>query len=354
MPVKQPVIIDYIIVGQGLAGSAVAMQLLKRGKQILVIDEPQNNHASRPAAGLFNPVTGRNAVKTWLADELFPFLHEFYREVEYTTGKKFFSPTRLYRPFASVQEQNEWMGKSADDVYAAYVEKVETNTIFTEGVKDHLGGIVLKQCGYMNTEIYLDAVREYVKARGHLLVARFNENELTIDTNKVTYNGFSASAVIFCQGVGAGLSKRFKALPIKPLKGEIITIKSDWKKDVILNRGVYMVPGSFSGEYRVGSTYKFNDSSPGATEAGRRELEEKLNELIDIPYEVIGQEWGVRPTTPDRRPLLGNYPESDRLIIFNGLGTKGVSLAPYFSEVLIRWIEKTGSLNKDVALTRFK
>jgi glycine oxidase len=104
----------------------------------------------------------------------------------------------------------------------------------------------------------------------------------------------------------------------------------------------------------VGSTYNFNDISVGITEAGRRELEQKLREIMTIPYEVIGQEWGLRPTTPDRRPLLGNHPESDRLIIFNGLGTKGVSLAPYFSEVLLRWLENSGSLNKDVALTRYK
>src|SRR5688572_337382 len=106
--------VDFIIVGQGLAGSAVALQLINRGKKILVIDRPIANSSSRVAVGLFNPITGRNLVKTWLADQLFPCFHRFYRDAETLTGKKFFHSLPLYRPFGSIEEQNEWMAKSAD------------------------------------------------------------------------------------------------------------------------------------------------------------------------------------------------------------------------------------------------
>jgi glycine/D-amino acid oxidase-like deaminating enzyme len=150
------------------------------------------------------------------------------------------------------------------------------------------------------------------------------------------------------------MNKWFKNVPIRPLKGETLLIKTDWEKQVILNRGVYMVRGSSPGQFKVGATYNFNDNSPGTTDQGRVELEEKLKELILFPYEVISQDWGVRPTTPDRRPILGTHPESDRLVIFNGLGTKGVSLAPYFSEVLICWLENKGTLNEEVSVTRYK
>ena len=51
--------VDYIIVGQGLAGSAVAVQLLRAGKKIVVFDRPESNKASHVAAGLFNPITGK-------------------------------------------------------------------------------------------------------------------------------------------------------------------------------------------------------------------------------------------------------------------------------------------------------
>lgn len=354
MPVKQLISIDYIIVGQGLAGSAMAMQLLQKEKKILVVDEPGKNHSSRLAAGLFSPVTGKNSVKTWMADLLFPYLHKYYRQVESLTGTKFFFPMSLYRPFSSVHEQNEWMGKSSDEIYTSYIEKVSAQPLLQDGINDRFGGLMLKQCGYVNTGVYLDAVREYVSARSYFLDHYFDDSDLVVGPEGVTYKGFYASAVIFCQGIRATACRRFGNLPVKPLKGEIIDIKTDWQKDVIINRGVYIVPGNGPGQYRVGSTYKFNDTSAFVTDSGKQELEQKLKDVATFSYEVVSQAWGIRPTTTDRRPLLGNASESDRLIVFNGLGTKGISLAPYFSEILVRWLENAGSLNKDVALARYK
>jgi len=104
--------LDYLIIGQGLAGSALALKLLARSKRILVVDQPNHNVASRIAAGLFNPITGKKMVKTWLADKLFPALHTHYKDAEALTGKNFFYPMPIYRPFASIEEQNELMGKS--------------------------------------------------------------------------------------------------------------------------------------------------------------------------------------------------------------------------------------------------
>src|SRR5687768_3412053 len=122
--------VDYIIVGQGLAGASVALQLLKRDKKVLVIDTPDKNRASRVAAGLFNPVTGQNSVRTWKAEILFPYLHRFYREAESLTGKKFLHEMPVYKPFASVLEQNDWMGKSADEGYREFVERITMKPAF--------------------------------------------------------------------------------------------------------------------------------------------------------------------------------------------------------------------------------
>src|SRR6185369_14016662 len=97
--------VDYIIVGQGLAGSALAIELLRRGKKIAVFDEPEKNRSSIVAAGLFNPITGRVMTKTWKADVLFPHLIAFYSGTEKVLGGRFFYPMPLYRPFISVQEQ---------------------------------------------------------------------------------------------------------------------------------------------------------------------------------------------------------------------------------------------------------
>lgn len=347
-------VVDYIVVGQGLAGSAVALQLIMRDKRIVVIDEAAKNNSSAIAAGIFNPITGRNAVKTWKADDIFPYLHHFYRNAEQITSTRFLHQLPLYRPFASVLEQNEWMGKSVEAAYQNYVDELVTEHPYCDGIKDPFGGLLLKQTGYLDTRSYISAVRELIRARGTFLDEHFDTRQMKEDSDRVTYKGISASSIIFCQGERGLESPLFSNLPLRPLKGETITIKTSWEKQVIINRGVYMVPGGVPGEYRVGSTYQFNVRSLETTGTGRQELERKFRDLMDIHFEVIRQDAGVRPTTNDRRPILGYYPGHEKLIVFNGLGTKGVSLAPYFSEVLIRWLEKTAPLNKDVILTRFK
>jgi S-adenosylmethionine synthetase len=65
----------------------------------------------------------------------------------------------------------------------------------------------------------------------------------------------------------------------------------------------------------------------------------KLEELVSFPFQIISQEWGMRPTTRDRKPIMGAHPEDPSVIIFNGLGTKGVSLSPYLSPNLVAWLE---------------
>ena len=137
--------LDLLIIGQGLAGSAVAIRALARNYRIMVIDEPSQNISSAIAAGLFNPVTGRKMVKTWLADELFVELHRFYPGVERMTGKKFFHPMPVFRPFFSVEEQNEWMGKSVDMAYRDFVGEVSGRPRFGESARDHFGRLLLKQ-----------------------------------------------------------------------------------------------------------------------------------------------------------------------------------------------------------------
>ncbi|WP_276373220.1 FAD-dependent oxidoreductase [Chryseolinea sp. H1M3-3] len=343
--------IDYVIVGQGLAGSAVALQLLKRQKKILVIDRPCANSSSRVAAGLFNPVTGRNLVKTWMADQLFPYFQKFYQAAEALTRQKFFHQMPLYRPFGSIEEQNEWMAKSADPIYQGYVREIYTHPTH-KNVKDVFGGLMLNQCGYLDTIPYLEAVRTFIKSNALFLEESLDDDLLEIGENSIRYKGHEASNLIFCQGIES--NQWFKWVPILPLKGETIRIESHRSENIIINRGVYAVPVNQKGTWRVGATYSLTDNVKDITDQARAELTSKMDELVSFPYTVVDQEWGIRPTTHDRKPVLGQHPEHKVLYIFNGLGPKGVSLAPYFSEILVQSIENHQSLNKEVNIERYK
>ena len=120
--------VDYVIVGQGLAGSCLAIQLCTRNKSVMVFDQPHLNHSTAVAAGLFNPITGKMLAKTWQADVLFPYFYSFYRHAESLLNKKFFFPIPIYRPFSSVEEQNEWMGRSTPSAAVGMSRLVTAST----------------------------------------------------------------------------------------------------------------------------------------------------------------------------------------------------------------------------------
>ncbi len=345
--------VDYLIVGQGLAGSCVAWQLMKAGKSIAVIDQPSRNRCSTIAAGLFNPVTGQNLKKTWLVRETFDYLHAFYPEIQQAADIEFFYPRPLYRPFISIEEQNDWMSRTDDPVYRGILARVDGDSQH-EGLHDKLGGITLAQSGFINTIRFLEAVRQIIVKKGHYLEERCDYSRIVLAKDGIRYGDITAGKIIFCEGVHTAANPWFSKIPMRPLKGETLEIKSDFAEHVIVNRGVYMVPGKARGEWKIGSTYKAHDMSEGNTAEGIAELTEKLKQLLRSEFEIIRSDWGIRPTTTDRRPILGAHPTDDRLIIFNGLGTKGVSLAPYFSDILVRWLENGIPVAKEVDVTRFK
>jgi glycine/D-amino acid oxidase-like deaminating enzyme len=341
--------LDYLIIGQGLAGSVLALKLLKRGKKILVVDQPRKNIASRVAAGLFNPITGKKMVKTWLADKLFPALHTHYKEAEALTGDSFFHHMPIYRPFGTIEEQNEWMGRSPDPAFTSYVETVQTEPMINY-VQDPYGGLLLKECGYLDTTGYLNSVRNVLEGKDSFLEDYVEEGMILTDDG-IQFGSYMADRVVYCNGTHQ--NKFFNWLPIRPLKGEILVIAAEGTDNVIINRGVYLVPHT-EGQWRVGATYNFGDLEPRTTSKSREELLSRLEQLVRFPFEVIGQEWGLRPTTPDRRPILGQHPEHARVWTMNGMGTKGVSLAPYCADLLIRSMENGDALNKEVNIERYK
>lgn len=342
-----------MIIGQGLAGSCLALHLLNLQKKIVVVDQPRANRASIIAAGLFNPITGKVMGKTWRAEHLFNYLHTFYSEAEAELTSKFYFPVPLYRPFSSVEEQNEWMVKSADTSLGNFIETVFTVPAFTEDAVNPFGGVLLKNCGYVNTAAFINAVRQRLIDLNSYAELEFDEDALSLEDDIVTYKSWTASKVIYCNGLAAKQSKFFKEVPLRALKGETLTITLQSSLPRVYNRGVYIVPSSEQNQYKVGATYHAQDFTEATSAKAKQELTEKLNELLRRPYQLLSQDWGMRPTITDRRPVLGASRHNQKMILFNGLGTKGVSLAPFFSRQLAFWLEGMGAIEPAVAIERF-
>lgn len=344
--------VDYIIVGHGLAGSILADHLLSEGCKVLVYDDPLLSNSSKIAGGLYNPVTGRKMVKTWKAEPLFNYLVGYYPKLEQNLGAKFLHDIPIYRPFISAEELNEWMGKSADIDYSQFIKEVHSASAYGDQVNDEFGGLLLDQSGYVDTAQLVEASAQSLLRKNVLVNEYFDTKHLKLEAKSASYKGITCKAVIFCNGHQALQEEYFGWIPLRPVKGELLMIKTEEPLKVIHNRGVFVIPQG-NGICKVGSTYDHNNLDENPTLEAKNVLMSKLNELVKFPYCVEYQLAGIRPATKDRKPMLGFHPKHNSLMIFNGFGTKGVSLIPYFAHQMTQLLTNSGSIEHDVNIERF-
>lgn len=345
---------NYIIVGQGIAGTVLAQTFLKHGKTVLIIDRTDLSNASKIAAGLYNPVVFKRLVKSWMVDELIPAMDEFYTEAEKLLTIKCYHKKQIVKLFAEENEKTFWLQKANEEV-GKYLSKTIDNEFLADSIYNTYGASEVIHAGNLDTALFLDAFRNYFKNKNCLLEEKFEYNQLIVSENSIEYKNTSADKIIFCEGYKASDNPYFSYLPFKLTKGEILTIKIPDGKvafEKVINKGVFILPLG-DNMYKVGATYEWTDLSEQITEKGKMELVDKLKKVLKVPFEIMEHKAGVRPTVNDRRPLIGLHPKHKSLCVFNGMGTKGVMLAPYFAKQFFDFLENGTALNEEVNVSRF-
>lgn len=344
--------IDYLIIGQGIAGTILSHTLIQNGKKVMVVDIGNEDISSRVAAGIFNPITGRKMVKTWLCDDLFPFFHQFYPQFEKFLDARFFHPLKVYHPFDTQEKQNDWLSAMGEPKFKDYVSGFENGNEYQDIVNGNYGGMKVHKAGYVDIPLMLDKYRNWLVENDCIFAENFNVDELNIHNDLIEWKGIKVKMVIFCDGIESTNHSYFSWLPFRPVKGELLIVRldSDQVEDII-SRGCWVLPIG-NGLYKVGATYDHSELNYLPTKKGRSVLEERLKALLKIPYEIVGQKAGVRPATYDRRPFIGIHPGNAKIGIFNGLGAKGISLAPFFANMFYNHLEKNDSIIKEVDIKR--
>ena len=291
-------------------------------------------------------------VKTWMADELFPMIEPTYLSLEKKLNAHFLHSIGIYRPFFSVEEKNDWEGRSADKNFNAYIEEIQDKSSIKLDLNDPYGGLILKQAGYLDVPVFLNSSKEYLARENSYFESIFQEEELEILSDSIKWKDYQFRKAIFCNGIAAQDSKLFGWLPFTPVKGELMDGKINKSVDTIYNRGVFLVPLA-NNQVRVGATYQnlFDDIKP--TQKGVNQLNEKYRTLVNHDLDILETKAGIRPATKDRRPLIGKHPEYEHIYAFNGFGSKGVSMIPYFSNHFVEYLEGKIPLNEHVNLERF-
>ena len=343
--------IDYLIIGSGLAGISFAEVALRNDKSIMVLDNNSQN-SSKIAGGLYNPVILKRFSEVWKAQEQLILMNEFYSFLENKLQCKVDFKRPILRKFFSVEEQNNWFAASDKIALTPFLSTELIAKKYVGIDSPHGYGEVL-QTGYVDTALLLNKYKLYLNENNLFQEESFDYDALQIVSDGIQYKNIKAKHIIFAEGFGMHANPYFKHLPLDGTKGELFIIKApQLDLDVIVNTSVFILPLG-DDLFKVGATYNWKDKTDLPTEEGKTELMERIKEIITCDFEIIDHFAGVRPTVKDRRPLVGTHQNHKTIHILNGLGTRGVMLGPAMAKALFENIELKIPLDKEINIDRF-
>lgn len=342
--------LDYIIVGGGIAGICFAEQCLQNGKSFTVFHNDYYQ-STNVAGGLINPIVLKRFSIVEDALDQMDFLIPFYNKIEVRLDKQFLFHVPVLRKLNSVEEQNDWFISADKPLLSNFLSTELEGNRFPYIHADFKYGKVL-QTGYLDTFNFKQCYLNYLLKQDLLFTEAFDYNQLIIEDEYVDYKDLKAKHIVFAEGFGLQNNPYFNYLPLDGTKGELLLIHAPLLKvDSIINASIFILPIG-NDFYKIGATYNWEDKSEIPTNEGKEELLEKLRNTIECGFEVIEHVAGVRPTVKDRRPLIGTHHEHKNLHILNGLGTRGVMLGPTLSKKLFDSIEFKIPIESNINIRR--
>jgi len=321
---------DIAIVGQGLAGTALAWALHWAGLRVVIIDRDEPITSSKIAAGLITPVTGMRLVKTENFDEYIAQCVQFYRRLEQELQTVFFHEVSMLRILADETERDLFLNKRLEE-YRGLIEPAD-DAINPAYHNCNWGAFQMHKSARLDVARFLGASRARFRREDHYRVADIHpQRDLMFERNQIQIPklNLQSDRLIFCEGFAAMNNPWFQSLPFDSAKGEILTVRIPLLKEQrIIHRGIWLAPVA-GDTFRIGATYDRDHWDPVPTASGRAELLDKLQSFLSADVEVLEHHAAVRPVIIGRRVALGFHPKQHQIGCFNGLGSKGALLAPW-------------------------
>lgn len=344
---------DFIVVGTGIAGISAGQALESKGASVLYINDPNLPPATASAPALINPVTGRQFVKSWKIDELIPFSLSWYGQFEKRFNRPFTQSVDIFRALSSPDSKKRWEERSLDESYKKYVDGAIHLSDF-QGLEEIEYGIVSGGI-QVNLTALVDVWNEEKMADGMLILEPFQHAGLACEDNGINYGEISARGIIFAEGFNIVHNPLFKGDFFHPNKGEYLICRIPGlalPTDIALKHGIFIAPLN-NDHFWVGATYDRDDFSNKPTAGAFFNLSSSLDKILNVPWELVAHRAAVRPTVKDRRPIIGAHPELQGVYFFNGMGTKGASLAPFLGAHFVNWLLDGKELIPEINIGRF-
>lgn len=342
--------VDYIVVGQGIAGLSFCEQLRDHNKSFIVYDHSEKG-ATLTSAGVLNPTVLKRFTRVWNAEKHLEEAKQLYSRLAKELNLSFFTEIPILRRINSVEEQNNWTVKS---------DKREMEPFLSPEIIDNdnpninapFGFGKVLGTGRIDTHVMINAYKELLQEKQCLREEYFEHSLLVENKDHVTYKTIRADHIVFAEGPKVIHNPYFQKDQLISNKGEYLIIHAPkLKLDSILKASIFIIPIG-DDHYKIGATYSHGDYTSNPTTGAREELISKLSDIISCPYQIKDQVAGIRPTTRDRRPLLGPIESNSRISFFNGLGTRGIIAAPSLSKQLFNFLENGIELPEEMDIRR--
>lgn len=345
--------IDFLIIGQGIAGTFLSWYLHQQGKSFLVIDNKEPNASSRLAAGVINPVTGRRLVTVWRVDEVLPFAWKAYQEIGHELEITAIFQRSIIDFFPNPFMRESFLQKiqTGDPYVHAYPEQNHFNPFFNY----ELGCGEIRPVYTANPDQLLPAWRQELASQQRLLEENFEIADLKVHPEGISYKNITAQKIIFCDGAAGFENPFFKLLPFAPNKGEALVVEiPGLPNQHVYKKSMTLVPMATQDIFWVGASYLWDFKHAHPTTEFRERTEQVLKEWLKLPFRTVEHRAGLRPATLERRPFVGFHPAHPAVGILNGMGTKGYSLAPFFANQLVNHLCNGDPIAPDADVARFK
>ncbi len=342
--------IDYLIVGQGLAGSLLAWQLIQHDKKVIIVDNGKEN-ASLIAAGLINPVTGMRLVKPYNIGLLLPFAIDYYNKLTNAFQQTFYIEKPILRILRNMDELQACQKRLQQSEYDNYLTEIQSSHPL---LKTPQGILLQKQTGYLLTRPLLKVLKNYFISINSYLNTVIDYNEIVLKP-ALHWKNYRPKRIIFCEGHFASKNPWFSWLPFQPVKGEIITATATKKiPQQIINFGHWFIPLD-NNQFRLGATFEKKNLNTIPTTEAKVELINSLKQFYpDISIaDDCKSEAGIRPTTLDKRPFIGRHPAHPELLIFNGFGAKGSLQIPLYCQYFTDYLIHNKPIPPDIHIHRY-
>lgn len=345
---------DFLIIGQGLAGSLLAWELISRGCYVVVVDSGKEN-ASLIAAGIINPITGMRLVKTGDVETLLPTAHDCYDQLSKFFGQRFYIKKPMLRIFRDETELAHCINRQQQAGYAPYLGNIAPVGQQLANLSTPYGYIQQYETGHLLTTSLLSCLKQFFIERNSYRQDIVVYQSIHVDS-VVSWKDITAKQLIFCEGYHASHNPWFSWLPLRPAKGEILRLSNPVEiPNAILNYGNWLLPLG-DGTMRIGATFDREQIDTQPSVQGRETLLNTLKAYSPSLAQsvVIAHQTGIRPCTTDRHPFIGRHPKHGKIAIFNGFGTKGSLQIPWYSQRFADYLLNQQPLPQSCDIQRFQ